>query len=110
MPFAFLYILFFKTIFFVVDAAKGGGPKSSDLFIRSGAGMLLYGADDQAWLRADVLWYCLFFFQSFIVSQRDLMFNSRLIWFYIFQPIESTFNPLMTWISRQVASVLFVRV
>lgn len=50
------------------------------------------------------------FFQSFIVSQTDLMFKCRSIWFNIFQPIESTFNPLMTWIfSRQVAALLLCR-
>ena len=51
-------------------------------------------------------WYCLFFFSPSLCLKGTwcltaVQYGSR----YIFQPIESTFNPLMTWISRQVASV-----
>ena len=116
MPFAFLcnplYIDFVVNTFVVDDAAKGGGPKSSDDSSAqvpacfSTVLMTRHGYEQTS------CWYCLFF-QSFIVSQRDLMFKCRSIWFNIFQPIESiqSIDDLdLLQASCCIASVPFVRV
>lgn len=65
---SFVYRLCCK--YFCCWCCKRWRPEIVRRFIRSGAGMLLYGADDQAWLWADVLLVLFVFFSPSLCRKR----------------------------------------